>query len=178
MAVCVLPGVELVACPRVLILDEPTSGLDSHSTEVVMNVLRDIANAGCIVICSIHQPTTAMYSQFDKVMLLARGGHALYFGKARHALKYFASMPALGVSMHDKWVNPAEILLEIGVGRQDAEFVELSHRFRGSSTFRRLMSAIDVDGPRPNSPTRPLYGTLLRCGKCSNVVSQAGVSGL
>ncbi len=66
-----IAGVELVACPRVLILDEPTSGLDSHSTDVVMGVLRRIADAGCVVICSIHQPTTAMYTMFDKVYILS-----------------------------------------------------------------------------------------------------------
>ena len=60
-------GVELVCGSRVLLLDEPTSGLDSLSADLVMRVLRDVASAGCVVICSIHQPTTRVFRMFDKV---------------------------------------------------------------------------------------------------------------
>jgi hypothetical protein len=67
VAIRLLAGVELVAGSRVLILDEPTSGLDSRSADLVMRVLRDVAYSGCVVICSIHQPTSRVFRSFDKV---------------------------------------------------------------------------------------------------------------
>ncbi len=58
-----------MAGSRVLLLDEPTSGLDSRSAELVMRVLRDVASSGCVVICSIHQPTSKVFRSFDKVLV-------------------------------------------------------------------------------------------------------------
>ena len=57
-------GVELVSDPQLLICDEVTTGLDSHMALSVMKMLRAIANSGCSVITTIHQPSSQIYGLF------------------------------------------------------------------------------------------------------------------
>ncbi len=47
-------AVELLARPSVLFLDEPTSGLDPATEFKIMELLRDLADTGCTVICTTH----------------------------------------------------------------------------------------------------------------------------
>jgi ABC-type multidrug transport system ATPase subunit len=49
-------GVELAAKPKLLLfLDEPTSGLDSQTAWSICTLLRDLANNGQAILCTIHQ---------------------------------------------------------------------------------------------------------------------------
>ncbi|MFN7263256.1 MAG: hypothetical protein ACK5TW_00090 [Cyanobacteriota bacterium] len=45
-------------------LDEPTSGLDSFSAVQLCQVLKKVANAGSSFLCTIHQPTSEIFSSF------------------------------------------------------------------------------------------------------------------
>ena len=73
-------AVELAANPAILFLDEPTSGLDSRAAIVVTRAVRTIAATGRSVICTIHQPSYALFSVFDRLLLLKKGGQTVYFG--------------------------------------------------------------------------------------------------
>jgi len=73
-------ALELVTDPEVLFLDEPTSSLDSKSAGVVATSMRLLADAGKVVICTIHQPSTQVFSCFDQLLLLQKGGRVAYFG--------------------------------------------------------------------------------------------------
>jgi ABC-type multidrug transport system ATPase subunit len=74
-------GVELAAKPEVLIfLDEPTSGLDSQSSWAICAFLRKLADHGQAVLATIHQPSAVIFEQFDRLLLLAKGGKTVYFG--------------------------------------------------------------------------------------------------
>ena len=111
-------GVELAAKPELLLfLDEPTSGLDSQSAFNIVRFLRKLAGAGQAILCTIHQPNSALFENFDRLLLLQRGGQCVYFGdigKDAHMLiDYFrrhgADCPAKA--------NPAEWMLDaIGAG--------------------------------------------------------------
>jgi ABC-type multidrug transport system ATPase subunit len=81
-------GNELLTRPKVLLLDEPTSGLDATTAMTVVRLLRELADEGMTVISTIHQPSSAMFGLFDKVMLLSEGEVA-YFGPTSHAEAYF-----------------------------------------------------------------------------------------
>jgi ABC-type multidrug transport system ATPase subunit len=79
--------------PSLLFLDEPTTGLDSAAAAGVMDVVSQLAKmANTAVICVIHQPSEAIYSKFDKVLLLSCGRTA-YNG------------PASGIPMHFKSIG-------------------------------------------------------------------------
>lgn len=43
------------------------------------------------VACSIHQPSSQVFYEFDRLLLLSQGRTA-FFGKARDAVKYFESI--------------------------------------------------------------------------------------
>lgn len=74
-------GVELAAKPELLLfLDEPTSGLDSQSAFNIVRFLKKLANAGQAILCTIHQPNAALFENFDRLLLLQRGGQCVYFG--------------------------------------------------------------------------------------------------
>ena len=74
--------------PSLLFLDEPTSGLDSAAAAGVMDLVSQLATAAnTAVLCVIHQPSEAVFSMFDKALLLSCG-RAAYFG------------PAAGIPMH------------------------------------------------------------------------------
>jgi ABC-type multidrug transport system permease subunit/ABC-type multidrug transport system ATPase subunit len=74
-------GVELAAKPSILIfLDEPTSGLDGQSAFNTIRFLRKLADAGQAILVTIHQPSAQLFSQFDTLLLLAKGGKTVYFG--------------------------------------------------------------------------------------------------
>lgn len=47
-------AVELLARPPVLFLDEPTSGLDPATEFKLMELLRDLTDRGCTVVCTTH----------------------------------------------------------------------------------------------------------------------------
>ncbi|KAM9915686.1 hypothetical protein OXX80_013900, partial [Metschnikowia pulcherrima] len=64
-------GVELVAKPSLLLfLDEPTSGLDSQSAWSIVQLLKSLAKAGQAILCTIHQPSSTLFEEFDRLLLL------------------------------------------------------------------------------------------------------------
>nr|XP_046914359.1 ABC transporter G family member 30-like [Dermatophagoides farinae] len=76
-------GLELtsIRMPNLICIDEPTSGLDSSSAQVVVSCLRQVAHHHNIcIITSIHQPTAEVFSMFDQVYVLAKGGVCVYSG--------------------------------------------------------------------------------------------------
>ncbi|KAL5505028.1 SNQ2_6 [Sanghuangporus vaninii] len=74
-------GIELAAQPRLLFfLDEPTSGLDPQEALAIVALLRDLANHGQAILCSIHQPSSEILDHFDQLLVLHKGGKMVYFG--------------------------------------------------------------------------------------------------
>jgi hypothetical protein len=60
-----------------------------------METLRQLAEDGHTVICSIHQPRGSVYSKFDDIVLLSEG-EIVYMGPAKEEpLTYFASLGLL-----------------------------------------------------------------------------------
>ena len=71
-------ALELLTGPSLLILDEPTSGLDPALDRQVMTMLRELADAGRVVVVVTHSLT--YLSLCDQVLLLAPGGKTAYCG--------------------------------------------------------------------------------------------------
>lgn len=116
---------ELIASPSVIFADEPTTGLDAFQAEKVMETLRQLAQDGHTVICSIHQPRGSVYGKFDDIVLLTEGA-LVYAGPARdEPLAYFSRF---GYTCPDH-VNPAEFLADlISVDYSSAESVYSSQK--------------------------------------------------
>ncbi|WP_194817413.1 FHA domain-containing protein [Nocardia sp. XZ_19_385] len=71
-------AMELLTGPSLLILDEPTSGLDPALDRQVMVMLRELADAGRVVIVVTH--SVACLDMCDQVLLLAPGGKTAFRG--------------------------------------------------------------------------------------------------
>jgi ABC-type multidrug transport system permease subunit len=80
--------------------------------------LKKLAAAGQAILCTIHQPNSALFTSFDRLLLLQRGGECIYFGDigpdSHTLLDYFrrngADCPPDA--------NPAEWMLDaIGAGQ-------------------------------------------------------------
>jgi len=82
-------GLELAAQPTVLFLDEPTSGLDSTSSLAVALSLKKMCQLGMTSIMVIHQPRYSLFTLFDDVLLLGKGGKTVYLGHSGGAKAYF-----------------------------------------------------------------------------------------
>ncbi|KAH6647755.1 ABC-2 type transporter-domain-containing protein [Truncatella angustata] len=111
-------GVELAAKPQLLLfLDEPTSGLDSQSAFNIVRFLKKLAGAGQAILCTIHQPNAALFENFDRLLLLQRGGQTVYFGdigKDAVVLRDYLARHGAVASESD---NVAEFMLEaVGAG--------------------------------------------------------------
>ncbi|CAG9314069.1 unnamed protein product [Blepharisma stoltei] len=104
--VCI--GIELITEPLILILDEPTSGLDSFTAEIVVDLLLEQARKGRTVITTIHQPSSGVFSKFDRLVLMCEG-NIIYQGRANESRKYFGK---LGFKC-PKLMNPADYFMRL-----------------------------------------------------------------
>ena len=67
-------SIALVKQPRVLLLDEPTSGLDSAAAAAIITLLKSIAaKCSAAIVCTIHQPSAAVFAGFNQVLVLSEG---------------------------------------------------------------------------------------------------------
>ena len=94
----------------VIYLDEPTSGLDSASASSIMKFITQVTKEhNLISLTTIHQPSTAVYNSFDKVMILSKGRVAYMGNSGPEATKYFSG---LGHQISNN-MNPAEFMVDL-----------------------------------------------------------------
>ena len=101
-------AIELVTSPALLFLDEPTSGLDSFTSLEVLKCLKELASDGRGVVCTIHQPSSDLFSLFDELLFLSEGRVA-YQGPAEAAMDYFLQ---LGHACPENY-NPADFFIKV-----------------------------------------------------------------
>ena len=139
-------GVELAAKPDLLLfLDEPTSGLDSQSSWAIIQFLRKLANSGQAVLSTIHQPSAVLFQEFDRLLLLGKGGNTAYFGdigeQSRTMIDYFE---ANGGRKCDDAENPAEYMFElVGAGASGKAAQDWSSIWRDSQQAKEVQSELD-----------------------------------
>ncbi|OCK73299.1 hypothetical protein K432DRAFT_387466 [Lepidopterella palustris CBS 459.81] len=95
-----------------MFLDGPTSGLDSGAAFNIVRFLRKLAEAGQAILCTIRQPSSALFENFDQLLLLKSGGRTVYFGELGHDSR---TLPGYLEKNGTKWppkINLAEYMLE------------------------------------------------------------------
>lgn len=104
--VCI--GIELITNPSVLFLDEPTSGLDSFTAFAIMRLIKDQADLGRTVVCTLHQPSSQIFELIDSLLVMT-AGHIIYHNKPSFIEQWFSNLdyefPRLG--------NPIDFLMHI-----------------------------------------------------------------
>jgi ABC-type multidrug transport system ATPase subunit len=81
-------GMELLGSPRILLLDEPGASLDLRLERQLMEVLRRVVQRNCAVLAITHR--TTFLRQFDRVLVMGRGGVLRFDGTPSEALRFFA----------------------------------------------------------------------------------------
>ncbi len=104
-------ALELLTGPSLLMLDEPTSGLDPALDLQVMTMLRQLADAGRVVLVVTH--SLSYLDVCDQVLLVAPGGKTAYCG------------PPDGIGEVMGTTNWAKIFSQVGADPEEA-----NRRFR------------------------------------------------
>ena len=61
---------QMLTNPPLLFCDEPTSGVDTYMATNVIQTLKNMADRGRTVLCSIHQPSSDVFEHFHKYVTL------------------------------------------------------------------------------------------------------------
>lgn len=101
-------AIELVDDPKVLFLDEPTTGLDSLSATQCVKLLKNLAEEGKTIICTIHTPSARLFEKFDHLYVLAEGS-CIYQGSSKNVVPFLTELDLICPESY----NPADYLLEI-----------------------------------------------------------------
>lgn len=141
-------GTELLTDPPVLLLDEPTSGLDITNAVSLLKLLRRVAvEQSKTVVTSIHQPSSAVFSGFDNVLILAQG-RVVYYGSPRESLSYLRDHALAcpdGYNAADHWMDL--LVLESNETEDDEEVAQLivSPRQRLQESWDNEAIASEID---------------------------------
>ena len=134
-------ALELLTQPSLLLLDEPTSGLDPALDRQVMLMLRQLADAGRVVLVVTH--SVSYLDVCDQILLVAPGGKTAFNGPPSQV------GAALGTT------NWADIFANVGAEPDEANrrFMERDGRRQSEAT------------PAPESPAdlgEPVHTDLVR----------------
>ncbi len=130
-------AVELVCDPMILFLDEPTTGLDSASALATMQLVRNVCRQKA-VLCTIHQPAKEIFSIFDDLLLLQKGGRVAYFGPVKMMERFFAS---IGLAPRATEANPADYALECASATLSQPFSTPADAYAASAFARETLEA-------------------------------------
>ncbi|GLT76273.1 hypothetical protein SLA2020_479430 [Shorea laevis] len=168
-------AVELVSNPSIIFMDEPTSGLDARAAAIVMRTVRNTVDTGRTVVCTIHQPSIDIFESFDELLLMKRGGQAIYGGPLGHhshkLIEYFEAVP--GVPKITEGYNPATWMLEVTAPTVEAQLkLDFAEIYASSSLYQRNQELIiELNTPAPGSkdlyfPTKYSQPFLIQCMAC------------
>lgn len=149
-------AVELVSNPSIIFMDEPTSRLDARAAAIVMRTIRNLADTGKTVVCTIHQPSNEILETFDELLLMKQGGEEIYVGPlgdhSSQLINYFEEIE--GVNKIKDGYNPATWMLEVTSTVQEQMLgIDLSGIYRHSELYMRTKALISELSMPPSSST-------------------------
>ncbi|CAF0914230.1 unnamed protein product [Brachionus calyciflorus] len=141
---------EIVNHPPLLFCDEPTSGLDSSMAYSLVASMRQLADSGKTIICTIHQPTSQTFEMFDTIILLAEGRIA--FIGPTHVAPHFFSRTGYRIP---KLYNPADHYIQpLAISPHNREYDiqrvnEIVEFFEQSEFFAEITYDIQLTESQP-----------------------------
>lgn len=135
-------ALELLTQPSLLLLDEPTSGLDPALDRQVMLMLRQLADAGRVVLVVTH--SVSYLDVCDQILLVAPGGKTAFNGPPSQVESAFGT------------TNWAEIFASVGADPDEA-----NRRFLERKGDRQASAPAPVS-EQPAELGEPVHTDLLR----------------
>jgi ABC-type multidrug transport system ATPase subunit len=154
-------ALELLTGPSLLLLDEPTSGLDPALDRQVMLMLRQLADAGRVVLVVTH--SVSYLDVCDQILLVAPGGKIAYFGQPDQV------ETALGTR------NWADIFANVGADPDEANRRFLANEGRQEQAVAVAATPPADLGSPPAESLRKQFSTIAR-RQVRLVVSDRGYS--
>ncbi|KAF8196094.1 pleiotropic drug resistance ABC transporter [Pholiota molesta] len=119
---------------------------DASSAWAIISFLRQLADNGQAILCTIHQPSAELFQVFDRILLLRKGGQTVYFGdlgqNATKLISYFETNGARECLPHE---NPAEYMLDvIGAGATATSAQNWYDIWQTAPESKELQQELDV----------------------------------
>ncbi|KAH7834517.1 hypothetical protein Vadar_016955 [Vaccinium darrowii] len=139
-------AVEFVANPSIIFMDEPTTGLDARAAAIVMRAVKNVADTGRTIVCTIHQPSIDIFEAFNELILLKTGGVIIYSGPlgphSSRVIKYFEAIP--GVPTIRNNYNPATWMLEVTSTSAEAELgINFAQVYKNSVLYKNNQALVN-----------------------------------
>ena len=124
--------------------------MDSTTAEHIVQILRDLAQEGRTIVCTIHQPSSTIFSMFDDLFLLANGD-LTYSGPVSEVPKWFKTMVSTLVilKVHEfinylfqkgypcpKFMNPADHVMKVMSRADDVPEEQFLERVKSFVEYR------------------------------------------
>ncbi|KAF5463243.1 hypothetical protein F2P56_019173 [Juglans regia] len=148
-------AVELVANPSIIFMDEPTTSLDARAAAIVMRAVKNVADMGRAIVCTIHQPSIHIFETFDELILLKTGGRMIYSGPlgqhSSRVIEYFEGIPKVPKIREN--YNPSRWMLEVTSTSSEVELgVDFAQKYRESPLYENNKElARQLSSPPPGS---------------------------
>ena len=126
-------ALELLTGPSLLILDEPTTGLDPALDRQVMMMLRQLADAGRVVLVVTH--SVSYLDVCDQLLLVAPGGKTAFLGPPSQ----------IGAAMGT--TNWADIFAKVGADPDEANRRFLAENRQRDRRSVRIQPGADLGEP-------------------------------
>jgi ABC transport system ATP-binding/permease protein len=149
-------AMELLSDPSILFLDEPTSGLAADDALNVMQVLRNLADAGKTIILTIHQPGLDVFQMMDNLVIVSKDKRSheparmVYFGPAYPDAVEFFNPDGIPNAKPNVEPSPDEVLR----GLRGASVAEWVARYAASPYKRQYVD--ERAGKRPSASAEPV----------------------
>ncbi|KAL8527702.1 hypothetical protein ACS0TY_005519 [Phlomoides rotata] len=155
-------AVELVSNPSIISMDEPTTGLDARAAAVVMRAVKNVANTGRTIVCTIHQPSIDIFEAFDELLLLKAGGRMSYYGplgqQSCKLIDYFEGIS--GVPRIRDNYNPAAWMLEVTSASSEIELsIDFAEIYSKSSLHENNKEVVKKLSKAPSGSTDVHFAT-------------------
>lgn len=97
------------------------------------------------ILCTIHQPSALLFSQFNRLLFLAKGGRTIYFGEVGQESKVLrAYFERNGAKECPQGANPAEWMLEvIGAAPGTHSEIDWHKTWKESEEFKELRKELE-----------------------------------
>ncbi|XP_013114017.1 ATP-binding cassette sub-family G member 1 [Stomoxys calcitrans] len=101
-------AMEVMDNPPILFLDEPITGLDEFSATQCLRILKQLANCGHTIVCSLHCPSARLLQMVNKVYAMANG-ECIYQGRVDNIVPFLNDLNLNCPLTH----NPTDFIIEV-----------------------------------------------------------------